>query len=229
VIGMAVLGGLLGISAAEGESPPEASPTVTVERVTTRVYFPRGLAKAGEDLYVLSRGRVREYGGVSGDIDDQAGTIYKVDPTITQPISEAPTDAVKNNGEVVALPTAPPFRLFDRTVKEATEDRVTDRPYCGLRYHAHTQSFYICAFSGIDKVAKKKGDRTFSKSLTDGLLRYDSRTKKGYEGQRHDNEAGGNYPHHDPASNPRPRGWLNGPDNLLPVGNYLYAVAKDNS
>jgi hypothetical protein len=60
------------------------------------------------------------------------------------------------------------------------------------------------------------------------VLRYDLRTNRWYELERHD--AGSpEYPHADPATAPAPHGWLKGPDNLLVVGDDLYVVAKDNS
>ena len=200
-----------------------------VERVTTAVPFPRGLQLVDGDLYVLARGRVRESGGVSGDIDDKAGTIYKVDPEIAEPIASYDISSkVRTNGEVFAAPTSPPFKLFDRTANPPTRDRETDRPYCSLRYDAATKSFYVCAFSGIDKAAQGKGS-TFSKNTADAVFRFDTRTDKWYEVERHSLEAGGNYPHQDPAAAKPPHGRLNGPDNCLVVGRWLYCVAKDNS
>ena len=202
---------------------------LVVERVTTIAPFPRGLDIVDGKLYVLCRGRVRGAGGVSADIEDQAGTLYVVDPDIAEPYAKGyPSEKIMKNGKVFTLPTAPPFKLWDRTANPPENDRLTDRPYCGLRYHDATKSYYICTFSGIDK-PKKPGASTFSKNLTDGILRYDTRTQKWYEVERHDVEAGGNYPQNDPEISPPPHGWLNGPDNCLAVGNYLYAVAKDNS
>jgi hypothetical protein len=80
----------------------------------------------------------------------------------------------------------------------------------------------------VDK-PEVKGQSSFSKNLTDAILRYDLRTSKWYEVERHDIEQGGLYPHHDPEQRKPPHGWLNGPDNCLALGNWLYAVAKDNS
>ncbi|MFO0983161.1 MAG: hypothetical protein U1E76_15760 [Planctomycetota bacterium] len=219
---------------------PQSAPTTTtidagsdpasfdLERITTRVPFPRGLALVNDKLFVLSRGRVRESGGVSRDVLDQAGTIWEVDPLIGQPLHGRPSEAVRANGRTFAVPTEPPFRLWDRNAEPPTADRRTDRPYCSLRYHEPTHSFYLCAFSGIDK-PERKGENPFSKNLSDAVLRYDTRTAKWYEVERHDIEAGGSYPHHDPAAAPPPHGWLNGPDNCLAVNDSLYVVAKDNS
>lgn len=211
-----------------GAGASGGSEALIVERVSAKVPFPRGLALVDSTLYVLARGRVREYGGVSGEIDDQAGTIYAIDPEVGAPVDEAPPERVRHNGRIVAAPTAPPFRLFDRSASPATSDRLTDRPYCALRYDPASRNLFLCAFSGIDKQAAR-GERNFSKNLSDGLLRLDLRTGRWHEVERHDVEAGGTYPHHDPATRPPPHGWLNGPDNCLVVGDWLYAVAKDNS
>jgi hypothetical protein len=200
-----------------------------VERVTTKPPFPRGLQLVDGQLYVLCRGRVREYGGVSAEVEDQAGTLYVVDPDVSEPFAPGdPGLAVRENGRVLAPPTSPPFHLWDRTANPPTRDREADRPYCGLTFHEPTKSFYLCAFSGIDK-PEIKGQSNFSKNLTDAILRYDLRTSKWYEVERHDVEKGGLYPHHDPTRSKPPHGWLNGPDNCLALGDWLYAVSKDNS
>lgn len=200
-----------------------------VERITTKAPFPRGLQLVDGKLYVLCRGRVREYGGVSAEVDDQAGSLYVVDPDVAEVYTGGePGAAVRENGTLLALPTAPPFRLWDRTANPPTKDRETDRPYCGLTFHAPTQSFYLCAFSGVDK-PDSKDKSTFSKNLSDAILRYDLRTSKWYEVERHNIEKGGLYPHHDPARSKPPHGWLNGPDNCLALGDSLYAVSKENS
>ena len=211
-------------------SANEIRPTrADLQRVTTIAPFPRGLVLLDDELYVLCRGRVRGAGGVSAELEDQAGTIYVVDPDVGEPVTNDPvSEAVRTNGRVFARPTDPPFKLWDRDAQPPESDRHTDRPYCTLRYHAPTQSFYLCAFSGIDK-PRRPDQASFSKNLTDALLRYDRRTQQWHEVERHNITAGGSYPHHDVRFNPPPHGWLNGPDNCLPVGNWLYAVAKDNS
>lgn len=200
-----------------------------VRRVTTAVPFPRGLQMVDGRLYVLARGRVREAGGADGRIDDRAGTIFAVDPEVAEPIVVAePSPSVRDNGAVFAEPTAPPFRLFDRSADPPTRDRETDRPYCSLRYDPLTKNFFVCAFSGIDKPADRDGNY-FSKNVADAVHRFDTRTRTWHVVERHHLEAGGNYPHHDPAARPPPHGRLNGPDNCLVVGRWLYVVAKDNS
>jgi len=206
-----------------------ASTRVTVERVSTVIPFPRGLAvKEGDDkLYVLARGRVRGAGGVTAEINDRAGTLFTINPNVGDPLTDDAGSVARNNGEVFVEPDSTVFNLWDRTTSPPERDRYTDRPYCVLRYHEPSQSFYICAFSGIDK-PKKPGNVSFSKNLTDALFRYDLRTRQWYEIERHNIEAGGNYPHHDPEFNEPPHGRLNGPDNCLPLGQWLYAVGKDN-
>lgn len=209
---------------------PQHTPVTAdrVRRVSTAVPFPRGLQIVDGQLYVLARGRVRESGGVDGAVDDKAGTLYVVDPSVSEPIgSYEVSEAVRNNGRVFAAPTEPPFKLFDRSKVPATADRETDRPYCGLRYDPATRSFFLCAFSGIDKPSGSGSN--FSKNLSDAVFRYDTRSRKWYVVERHDIEKGGIYPHHDVTSRPPPHGWLNGPDNCLVVGRWLYCVAKDNS
>ena len=211
---------------AVAQPAPLQSPLV--ERISTAVPFPRGLQLVDGELYVLARGRVRESGGVSGDIDDKAGTIYRVDPEVAEPIAHYPiSEQIRGNGEVFAEPTSPPFKLFDRTANPPTRDRETDRPYCSLRYDDATKSFYVCAFSGIDKAEGTASN--FSKNTADAVFRFDTRTNRWYEVERHSLEAGGNYPHHDPAARKPPHGRLNGPDNCVVVGRWLYCVAKDNS
>ena len=217
--------------AARPAPPGPTAPAATagqVHRVSTGVPFPRGLQLVDDDLYVLARGRVRESGGADGRIDDRAGTIFVVNPDVGEPIAEVePSPVVRDNARVFAEPTAPPFRLFDRSADPPTRDRETDRPYCALRYDPTTKNFYICAFSGIDKPEGRGG--TFSKNVSDAVFRFDTRSKTWHVVEQHHLEAGGNYPHHDPASRPPPHGRLNGPNNCLVVGRWLYVVAKDNS
>ena len=213
----------IALAASQDVAPP------VIHRVTTVSPFPRGLAIVDGDLYVLSRGRVRDAGGVAAGVDDKAGTIHRVDPDVAQPATEPEvSDAVRNNGEPFALPTSPPFNLWDEAADPPHSDRETDRPYCGLRWHEPTHSFYICAYAGVDKPGGA-GGRNFSKNLTDAVLRFDTRTGLWSEVERHDTEAGGIYPHNDPGNDAPPHGWVNGPDNLLPLGDWLYVVAKDNS
>jgi len=224
-----LLGGCASLPCETALATPPTAASIRLERVTTIVPFPRGLVLHDGKLYILSRGRVRDAGGVGADIDDQAGTIYVADPEIAEPVDlPQVSDAVRMNGAVLAAPTEPPFHLWNRSADPPESDRETDRPYCTLRYHGPTRSFYMCAFSGIDK-PNRPGRSAFSKNLTDAVLRYDLRTRKWYEVERHNIEAGGAYPHHDVGHHAPPHGWLNGPDNCLAVGKWLYAVAKDNN
>lgn len=220
--------GLAAAPAGVQDGAAASGATCLIERVSTAVPFPRGLALVDGKLYTVCRGRVRDAGGVSAEIEDQAGTLYAVDPGIAEPINAVEVGtAVRENAQLVALPSAPPFIPWDRASDPPESDRLTDRPYCTLRYHEGTKSFYVCAFSGIDKPAGR--GRAFSKNLTDALLRYDLRTGQWHEVERHDIQAGGSYPHADPGVAKPPLGWLNGPDNCLAVGNQLYAVAKENN
>jgi hypothetical protein len=181
------------------------------------------------DLYVLARGRIRGAGGASAEVEDRAGTIYVVDPEVTEPIEAASVgEFVRTNGRIFAEPTQPPFKLWDRSAVPPESDRRTDRPYCTLRFHQPTQNFYLCAFSGVDKPWHTGDPIAFSKNATDAVLRYDLRTGRWYSVERHDPESPG-YPHQDPLTTPPPHGWLNGPDNCLALGDGLYVVSKDNS
>ena len=214
---------------------PAFAAGVRVERVTTVAPYPRGLAVVDDAMYVLCRGRVRGpresapgTGGVSASVDDQAGTIYVIDPTIAEPI-DAPvvSPRVRTNGRVFARPTAPPFRLWDPASDPPESDRSTDRPYCALRFDPATDNFYLCAFSGVDKPSAPDDRVRFSKNRTDAVLRYDRRTGRWYEVERH--APGAPYPDAGADHGPPPRGWLEGPDNCLVVADGLYVVAKDNS
>lgn len=180
-----------------------------VTRVTTAVPFPRGLQMGPNgDLYVLSRGRVRDAGGTDVKIIDQAGTIWRINPDLSGKLSDAPGTNITTNATAIAIPTEPPFHLLDRTKPTALDDTKTDRPYCGLAYDAARQRFYICAFSGIDKPLNAEGGY-FRKNKTDAVLAYDVKEGKWEEVWR-------GAP-------------LEGADNCLVVGDRLFVVTKDNS
>jgi hypothetical protein len=198
-----------------------------MEQISLAVPYPRGMEMIDGKLYVLDRGEGPP-GGTRLNIDDHGGAIYVVDPSIAEPIESPPSDRIRANGHIVIEPTDLPFSLLNRKVKNAIDDRWADRPYCTLAYDPASRNFFVCCFSGIDKPSVD-GIRYFSKNVHDGILRYDLRTRKWYTVERHNMEAGGNYPQHDPYVDPPPHGWLNGPDNCLVVGRWLYAVAKDNS
>ncbi len=208
-----------------------------LQRVSTAVPWPRGLVFMGDELIVLARGRHRSAGGPDPAVEDMAGTLFRVDPDLVEPVvaGVVPSDAVRANGEVFVQPTAPPFKLWDRSLVPARRDTSMDRPYCTLAYDAATSNFFICGFSGADLP-----DNTFRKNATDSVLRYDLRSALWSVVDVHrgelvsDDELGpwvpnDTYPHHDPAANPAPHGWLNGPDGAVVVGRWLYVVAKDNN
>ena len=165
---------LVALSALTGcaSSPIPRTPTpaaVTadrIERVTTGVPFPRGVVVRGDELFVLSRGRVRDAGGTDVAIDDLAGTIWKL-----------PLNARDAAPVAIATPASPPFRLLDRLLPTALDDHHTDRPYCILRLDPATQSLYFCAFSGIDKPLGQPGGY-FRKNRSDAVFRFDLRTGK---------------------------------------------------
>ncbi len=192
----------------------------TVDRVTSKIPFPRGLAlvdldrDGADELYVLSRGRVRGSGGADGRIDDRAGTIWRVDPATGETT-------------VFAEPTSPPFKLLDRTLNRPRDDRQTDRPYCTLRWHEPTRSFYLCAFSGVDLPAdgdaKAAETGYFSKNYTDAVLGYDVDDRRWFEVDRHDPQFDADFPGADS------RGWVKGPDNLVAIDDTLIVAAKDNN
>lgn len=91
------------------ETPP------SIERVPTLTPFPRGLVMLDGELHVLCRGRVRDSGGVTAAVNDQAGALYAVNPNVAEPTDRPEAgEAVRTNGRLVALPTEPPFRLWNR-------------------------------------------------------------------------------------------------------------------
>jgi hypothetical protein len=147
----------------------------------------------GGELLVLSRGRVRDAGGVSADVDDRAGTIWTVDPDVAEPLGGPVGHAVQANGAVLAEPTEPPFRLWDRFSDPPERDRWTDRPHYTLRYHEPTQSLYLCSFSGLDLMRSSENPDGFSKNLSDAIIRYDLRTRQWSEVERHRVAAGDSY------------------------------------
>lgn len=206
---------------------PDREPLI--QRVSTVPPFPRGLAIVDDDLYVLCRGRVRSAGGVTATIDDEAGSIYVIDPTLAEDLKAGPVGpAVRTNGHLFVAPSDPPLHLWDRTASPPESDTRTDRPYCTLRYHDASDSFYICAFSGVDLPRTAADPIAFSKNRTDAILRLDRRTRTWSVIDRHRADSS-TYPHSHPITTPPPHGWVNGPDNCLPIGDQLYVVAKDNS
>jgi len=210
---------------------------VELERVTTAVPWPRGVRYIDGQLYALARGVHRSAGGPQDEIDDMAGTIFVIDPTISEPADpDRPVgEAVRGNARVLAAPTSPPFYVWDRRTP-ATLDTVTDRPYCMLVYDAPSRNFFVCGYSGIDLPGKPR----FRKNASDSIHRFDLRSGRWKVVEAHDPSVvpasalaedvdSSYYPHHDPARNAPPHGLVNGPCGAVVAGRFLYVGAKDNS
>lgn len=207
---------------------------VALQRVTTAVAWGRGMAIVDGDLIILSRGRHRGEGGVSQDLVDHAGTLWRVDPSVSEPVipGERAGQAVRSNAEVFAAPTGPPFHLYDYSAPPE-DDILMARPYCALAFDEASRNLFVCAYSGAEL------STGFRKHATDAVYRYDLRDKRWHVVEQHDpnvvprNALGAvisneYYPHHDPETNPPPHGWPNGADGCIGVGEYLYVPAKDN-
>ncbi len=218
---------------------------VRIYRVSTVVPWPRGLAWYGDRLIVLARGRHRRAGGLDPRIQDQAGTLFLLDPDLgeevlpssspplvgpDEPVSKPPS---KTNGVIFARPQSPTFHLYDPSIAPAEAHEI-DRPYCSLVHDPASQSFFICGFSGIDLPGSK-----FRKNATDSILRFDLRNHLWSVVESHASQKvpvsalskvvpNTFFPHHDPKTQAPPHGWLNGPDALCIGGNSLFAAAKDN-
>lgn len=208
-----------------------------VQRVSTAVPWPRGIVWYEGKLLVLSRGVHRSAGGPNADIDDKAAHVFEVDPNVFEPVRKggAAGDAVRGNAKIFAVPTSPPFHIWDRRMP-ATLDTLAQRPYAGLVHDPASSSLFVICFSGIDLGEAP----SFRKNATDAVHRYHIPTKTWHVFDAHDpdsiapeklakwlpNEI---YPHHDPKSNPPPHGFLNGPCGGFAVGDYFYATAKDNT
>jgi len=207
---------------------------VRLECVTTAVPWGRGMATVDGELIVLSRGRHRGNGGVDRDFVDQAGTLWKVDTSVSEPVvpGEWAGDAVRQNAEVFVKPTSPPFHLYDYEAPPE-QDAMMGRPYCALAYDEASRNLFICAYSGAEL------DTGYRKHATDAVYRYDLRDKQWHVVEQHDPHvvprhalgaviSNAYYPHHDPETNPPPHGWPNGANGCIGVGQYLYVPAKDN-
>lgn len=207
---------------------------ITLERITTAVPWGRGMAIVDGELIILSRGRHRTNGGIDQQLVDHAGTLWKVDPSISEPVipGEWAGEAVRNNAEVFARPTSPPFHLYDYTTPPEDDTRMA-RPYCALAFDPQSRNLFVCAYSGAEL------DTGFRKHATDAVYRYDLRDQNWHVVEQHDHTvvpddtlgyvvSNEYYPHHDPATNPPPHGWTNGADGCAAVGNFLYVPAKDN-
>jgi len=229
-----------------------------LERISSAVPWPRGIAWYDEKLVVLARGAHRKQGGPQ--VDDQAGTLFEVSAEIAEEVSPNDTDVgsdVLQNAKVFARPSDPPFKLWQPSTQPAHLDTRTDRPYATLHWDPATTSFYICAFAGIDLPSGeiREGLWPFWPNSSCGVHRFDvslADSKRltngewlGVEAHRFDNvpehvirrfKDGASsqvpnsyYPHHAIESNSPPHGLLNGPDGLFAVGKYLYCVGLDNN
>jgi hypothetical protein len=119
----------------------------------------------------------------------------------------------------------------------ATNDTLTDQPYCKLMFDPPSRNWFVVCFSGIDLASDKP---TFRKNATDAVHRYNVGTKKWYVVEAHDATKvpadllgqfipNDTFPHHDPAKNKAPHGFPNGACGGAIAGKYLYITAKDNS
>jgi len=225
----------IGLVGSSGE--PGGGASVRLERVTTAVPWPRGLVFYRGKLLVLARGRHRRAGGPDPRVEDMAGTVFEVDPAVREPVvpGRKPSDAVLHNAVVFARPSGAPFFLWDRAADPPAADRRTDRPYCTLAVDPVSRNLFVCGFSGIDMP-----DGTFRKNPSDTIHRFDLRTRRWYPVEVHhaglvppeaQSRAIPNryFPNDDSSGDLPPHGWLNGPDGCCVAGDYLYAVAKDNS
>lgn len=219
---------------ADSQPVDRAAVATALERVTTAVPWGRGLTMIDGELVALSRGRHRGEGGPGQDLDDAAGTIWKIDVSVSEPVvpGQLAGDAVRRNATAWIKPTTPPFFPYDRAVAPE-DDILMTRPYCSLTYDAASQNLFVCAYSGAEL------STGFRKHATDAVYRYDLRNRSWQIVEQHDHTRvpreelkaviGNNYyPHHDPSTNPPPHGWTNGPDGCIVAGDFLYVPAKDN-
>lgn len=210
-------------------------PCRRLERVTTAVPWPRGLAWVDGNLVVLARGRHRRHGGVDPALDDRCGSLFLVDPDVSETVApgEPPSEPVRSNARLLAAPDPEVTHLPDGALPPL-QDYLMERPYCTLAYDPVSRNLFLCGYSGVDLPGGK-----FRKNATDSILRYDLRVGRWFLVERHDpasvpseqlartapNDA---YPHADPRTTDPPHGWLNGPDGCTVVGDFLYACGKDN-
>ncbi len=212
------------------------APLLMLERISTAVPWPRGLAFVDGELIVLARGRHRRAGGPIPEIEDLAGHLFGVDPAIADVVGpdSSPSALVTGNARLFAAPTEPPFRLWDRDRAAAT-DLDMDRPYCTLAWDPASRNLFVCGFSGRDMP-----DGSFRKNPTDSVLRFDTRSDEWHVVDAHRGDLvspddlgawvpSDTYPHHDTSANAPPHGWVNGPNGATVVGRWLYVVAKDNN
>jgi len=213
-----------------------AEPEVRLERVSTGVPWPRGMVMVDGELIALARGRHRNAGGISPSVRDSSGSLFRVNPEISEPIARGRTagEAVQANAAILVAPSEAPFLLYRPEAGAPIEQVTMDRPYCTLAYDEVSKNYFICGYSGVDLPARR-----FRKNATDSIHRFDTRTSQWATVEMHDGSivpeeelgyvvSNDYYPHHDPDSNLAPHGLLNGPNGAWIVGQYLYAVGKDN-
>lgn len=214
----------------------EGNEGVLLERVSTGVPWPRGLAVVDGVLVALARGRHRSAGGIDPLIVDRSGALFEIDLDVSEPFirSEQAGQAVRSNAWVLAEPDARIHNLLDPAAGPVDASAEVDRPYCTLAFDSVSRNFFICGFSGLDLTGSR-----FRKNAADSILRFDLRDRAWHLVEKHDpsvvpiEELGAvvsndYYPHHDPARHAAPHGLLNGPDGATVVGDFLYAVGKDN-
>jgi len=210
--------------------PPRA-----FERVSAGVPWPRGIVFVEDRLVVLARGRHRRAGGIDPRIRDHSGSLFTVDPRISETVrpGRLASNAVIRNAALLAPPADPPFHLYDGRT-EPIEAVLLDRPYCTLVYDRVSRNFFVCGYSGVDLPGAR-----FRKNATDSVLRFDLRTERWSLVEGHDprsvrrEELGyvvpnDRYPHADPKTSLPPHGWLNGPNGACVSGRYLLVCGKDN-
>jgi hypothetical protein len=226
-----------GVAARTPQASQELAP-VRLERVSTMIPWPRGIAFVGDELAIVARGRHRNYGGPAPDVQDREATIFLVDPDVREPfVAGQPAGAaVAANGRVLAEPDPAVVHLYDRA-RAPLDNWLMNRPFCTMKYDRLSENLIFCAFSGVD--IPGEGGATFRKNATDAIFRYDLRSQAWGIIERHRPEvvphaeqaawiSNAYYPHHDPAHNAPPHGLLNGPNGCQVAGRWLYAVGKDN-
>ena len=233
----ALMGGVMlsGQSPADRESTPSIDRDQQLERITTAVPWPRGLAFVDGKLVVLARGRHRRAGGCDPAIEDFAGHLFQVDPEISELVipNQPAGPKVRSNARIFAKVDGRPFNPWDRE-KQPIQDAQMDRPYCTIVFAPASRNLFICGYSGVDLPGA-----TFRKNATDSIHRFDLRVSSWFPVEMHASSAvpvaeltrvvpNQYYPHHDPEVNPAPHGWLNGPNGAAVAGNWLYVVGKDN-
>lgn len=227
-----------GVAARMAQRPQEL-PAFTLERVSTAVPWPRGIALLDDTgmLAIVARGRHRNYGGPAADVQDREATIYEVDPSVREPYvaGQPASERVAENARVLAEPDPGVVHLYDRSLPPL-DNWLMQRPFCTMVYDAPSKNLVFCAYSGVDLSGK---GTTFRKNATDALLRYDRRSARWGIVEQHRSDvvpreeqgewiSNVYYPHHDPRVNPPPHGLLNGPNGCAVAGHWLYAVGKDN-